>query len=151
MTARSFKLAAALLAVTCAATLAADETFTVRLSPAPRDAAMRGAIAGSGSARVTLAGNELTIAGTFTGFVTPATRAELRKSPVVAARGEPIRSLQVTRDTSGSFAGSLTLAGADRAAFDAGRLYIEIATESAPEGNVWGWLLPASAPLVRDR
>jgi hypothetical protein len=142
---------ASLLALSFASSTVADETVEVRLSPAPRDASMRAAIAGSGSARVTLAGNTLTIDGTFAGLATPATRAELRQGPAVALRGPTLHTLTVTRATSGSVSGSLTLDATARAAFDAGHLYIQIASESAPDGSVWGWLLPASAPVVRDR
>jgi hypothetical protein len=143
-------IAACVLGVSLDVTALADEALTVRLSPAPRDASMRSAIAGAGSARVTLAGNTLTIEGTFAGLTTPATRAELRQGPAVALRGPALHTLSVTRATSGSLSGSLTLDATARAAFDAGRLYLQIASESAPEGSVWGWLLPASAPVVRD-
>ena len=129
----------------------ADETVTVRLSPAPRDAAMRAQIAGHGVARVTLVGDTLTIDGTFEGLVTPATRAELRQGAAVGLRGPALAPLAVTRATSGSISGSLSLAPAARAAFEAGQLYLEIASESAPDGSVWGFILPASAPVVRDR
>lgn len=151
MSQRTRVLAAWLLSASFAAAVLADETLSVRLSPAPRDAAMRAQIAGTGSARVTLTGNTLTIDGTFAGLATPATRAELRQGPAVALRGPVLRELVVTHATSGSLSGSLTLDTATRAAFDAGHLYIQVASESAPDGSVWGWLLPASAPIVRDR
>lgn len=143
-------LASALLAA-AAATALADETVTVRLSPAPRDAAMRAQVAGSGAARVTLAGDTLTIEGTFAGLATPATRAELRQGPAVALRGPALAELTVTHATAGALSGAVTLTPATRAAFDAGQLYIQIASESAPNGSAWGWILPPSAPLVRDR
>jgi hypothetical protein len=142
-------LALAALAITFAS--AADESFDVRLSPTPRDAAMRQSIAGEGSARVTLRGRELTVEGTFAGFVSPATRAELRAGNAVGVRGPALRELTVTASTSGTLRGAVTLDDAALAALEAGRLYIQIASESAPDGNVWGWLLPAAAPIVRDR
>jgi hypothetical protein len=140
-----------LLGASVTAAALADEMLTVRLAPAPRDAAMRTLIAGEGAAQVTLAGSALTIAGSFAGLTTPATRAELRQGAAVAVRGPVLHELTVTRATSGSLSGSFTLTPAARAAFDAGQLYIQIASESAPDGSVWGWLLPANAPLVRDR
>jgi hypothetical protein len=137
----------------CCATAAAraDETFDVRLSPAPRDASMKQSIAGHGTARVTLRGNRLTIAGNFSAFPSPATHAALHRGPAVALRGPAIRDLTVSSNTSGSLTAELTLDAAELAAFDAGQLYIQIDTAAAPEGNVWGWLLPANAPLIRDR
>lgn len=134
-----------------ATSAAADETVVVRLSPAPRDAAMRAQIAGHGVARVTLVGDTLTIEGAFEGLVTPATRAELRQGRAVGLRGPALAPLTVTHATSGSLSGTLALAPATRAAFEAGQLYLEIASESAPDGSVWGFILPASAPVVRDR
>jgi hypothetical protein len=142
-------LVLAALAITFA--IAADESVDVRLSPAPRDAAMRQSIAGEGSARITLRGRELTVEGTFTGFVSPATRAELRAGNAVGVRGPVLHQLTVSAATNGTLRGSVSLDDAALAAFEAGRLYIQIASESAPDGNVWGWLLPAAAPIVRDR
>jgi hypothetical protein len=144
-------LALTCLAITFASAIAADESFAVRLSPAPRDAAMRQTIAGQGAARVTLRGRELTVEGTFAGFVSPATRAELRAGSAVGVRGPALHELTVSSGTSGTLHGAVTLDDAALAAFEAGRLYLQIASESAPDGNVWGWLLPAAAPIVSDR
>lgn len=129
----------------------ADESFDVRLSPAPRDASMKPSIAGHGTARVTLRGSRLTIAGNFSAFPSPATHATLHRGPAVALRGPAIRELTVSSNTSGALTAELTLDAAELAALEAGQLYIQIDTAAAPEGNVWGWLLPANAPLLRDR
>jgi hypothetical protein len=129
----------------------ADETFDVRLSPAPRDASMKEAIAGHGTVRVALQGSRLTLTGRFAGFPSPATRAALRRGAAVALRGPAIRELTVSSGTSGTLTADLTLDAKELAALEAGQLYIEIATALAPDGNVWGWLLPAAAPVVRDR
>ena len=134
--------------------VAADETFDVRLSAAPRDASMRDVIAGSGSATVTLRGHSLTVAGSFGGFTTPATNAELRQGPAVAVRGPAIHALTLAKNgggTSGSFTGVITLSDAELASLNSGRIYLQLASESAPDGNVWGWLLPSTAQIVRDR
>ena len=144
-------LALAWLATSFVGPSAADESFDVRLSPAPRDAAMRESIAGSGSATVTLRGRQLTVEGTFSGFTSPATRAELRSGSAVGLRGPALHELTVSAGTSGTVRGSVTLDDAALAAFEAGRIYLQIASDSAPDGNVWGWLLPAAAPIVRDR
>lgn len=140
-------IAAGAMALPCAA----DETFAVRLSPAPRDASMRTTIAGKGSASVTLSGNRLTISGAFEGFTSPATHAELHRGPAVAMRGPAIHELTVSAGTNGTLSGAFTLSADELAALNAAQLYIQVASESAPDGNVWGWLLPAAAPIVRDR
>jgi CHRD domain len=144
-------LAVVLLAGCMSVSAHADESFDVRLSPAPRDASMKPSIAGHGTARVTLRGNRLTIAGNFSAFPSPATRAALHRGPAVALRGPAIRELTVSSNTSGALTAELTLDAAELAALEAGQLYIQIDTAAAPDGNVWGWLLPANAPLLRDR
>jgi len=141
----------AIVAIAFARPSAADESFDVRLSPAPRDAAMRASIEGRGTAHVTLRGDRLTIEGSFEGFTTPATHAELRQGPAVAMRGPAIHALTVSTGTSGTLSGSFTLSAEELAALNAAQLYIQVASESAPDGNVWGWLLPATVPIVRDR
>ena len=148
-------LAVAMLAISATAltlpSSAADESFDVRLSPAPRDASMRTSIAGHGSVSVTLRGNRLTLSGTFEGFTSPATHAELHRGPAVAMRGPAIHELTVSTGTSGTLSGSFTLSADELAALNAAQLYLQVASESAPDGNIWGWLLPAAAPIVRDR
>jgi len=129
----------------------ADEELDVRLSPAPRDASMKGTIAGHGTAHASLDGHTLTVTGSFEGFSTPATRAELRRGAAVAVRGAVVQALTVSTSTQGQFGGRFELSADELAAFNAGLLYVQIASQSAPDGNVWGWLLPASAPVVRDR
>jgi hypothetical protein len=57
----------------------------------------------------------------------------------------------VSPGTSGTLSGSFTLRAEELAALNAGQLYIQVASESAPDGNVWGWLLPSTVPIVRDR
>jgi hypothetical protein len=138
-------------ALTVQIAAAPRESFDVRLSPAPRDAAMRTTIAGSGTVEATLAGNELTIDGTYSGFVSPATHAAIHRGPAVGMRGPAVYELTVSRGTSGTLSGTFTLSDEALAALSAGQLYIQIAAEGAPDGNVWGWLLPAAVPMVRDR
>ena len=129
----------------------ADERFEVRLAPAPRDASMKQAIAGHGTAEVTVTGNRVAIAGFFGGFPSPATGAALHRGPAIALRGPAIHALEVSGGTSGTLSAELTLGAEELAALNAGQLYIQIATATAPDGNVWGWLLPAAVPMIRDR
>ena len=114
--------------------------YKARLSPVPVDIAMMANIAGSGSVTAVLAGNTLTITGTFDGLKSPATIAQVHKSPVTGVRGPVVFDLVVTGTTSGTIKGTLTLTPVQIADLDKRRLYIQIHGEKAPEGNLWGWL-----------
>jgi hypothetical protein len=132
-------------------TVHADDAFDVRLAPAARDALIKTKIGGRGTAHVTLRGKTLTISGTFEGMPGAASRAELRRGAAVGVRGPAIAELTASAATNGTLAGEIALDDAGLEAFNAGQLYIQIASELAPEGSVWGWLLPAVAPVIRDR
>ncbi len=102
---------------------------------------MQSTIAGSGSATAALKGTTLTINGTFTGLKTPATAARLHRGPKTAMRGPAIGDLTATAATDGTISGSIELSAAQAADLAAGRLYVMLHSEKAPEGNLWGWLL----------
>ena len=132
--------ALALVAVTASSAAQAPQ-FRARLSPVPLDIAMQATIAGSGSATALLKGTTLTISGTFAGLKTPATAARLHRGPKTAMRGPAIGDLTATAATSGTISGSIELTNAQAADLAAGRLYVMLHSEKAPEGNLWGWLL----------
>ena len=102
---------------------------------------MQATIAGSGAATATLKGSTLTITGTFTGLKTAATVAHVHRSPSTGMRGVPIGDLTATAGTSGTISGSIELTKAQIDDLAAGRLYIQLHSEKAPDGNLWGWLL----------
>ncbi|OLC46808.1 MAG: hypothetical protein AUH43_13050 [Acidobacteria bacterium 13_1_40CM_65_14] len=114
--------------------------YKARLSPVPVDIAMMANITGSGSATAVLADNKLTITGTFDGLKSPATIAQVHKGPVTGVRGPVVFDLVVTGTTSGTIKGTVTLTPVQIADLDKRRLYIQIHSEKAPEGNLWGWL-----------
>ena len=116
------------------------ETFKARLSTVPIDATMMPTIAGSGSLTAALAGNKLTISGTFEGLRSPATVARVHRGPK-GIRGPAIFDLTVSKATSGAVSGSLDLAPAQVEDLRNGRLYVQIYSERAPDGNLRGWLL----------
>lgn len=116
-------------------------SFKTRLSPVPIDVTMQATIAGSGTVTATLAGSKLTVNGTFEGLKSPATIAKLRKSSVRGVRGPEVFDLTVTHATAGSLSGAFDLTPPQIADLQAGRLYIQINSERAPDGNLWGWLL----------
>lgn len=117
--------------------------YRARLSVVPIDIAMQSTIAGSGSATATVKGTTLTINGTFSGLKTAATVARLHRSPKTAMRGPAIGDLTATAETSGSISGSLELTKAQIDDLAAGRIYIQLHSQKAPDGNLWGWLLVA--------
>ena len=111
-----------------------------RLSLMPLDIAMQNVIAGSGVATATLKGTTLTIAGTFSGLKTPATVARLHRSPKPGMRGAPIADLTVSGETSGTISGSIELTKEQVADLAASRFYVQLHSQKAPDGNLWGWL-----------
>lgn len=135
-------LAAAVLLVAGAIHLRAQtKTYAGRLSPVPLTVAMQDTISGKGSVTAVLDGNRLTIAGTFSGLRSPATTARLHLAPR-GVRGPAIADLTVSRSPSGNINGVVALSDREREALDKSALYIQIQSEKAPEGNLWGWLLP---------
>lgn len=140
MTRRCILLAACLVALT-AAPGAQLRQYRARLSPVPLDIAMQATIAGSGSVTATLDGTTLTLTGTYAGLKTASTVARVHRGPRTAMRGPAIGDLEITPGTSGSMAGKLELTKEQVDDLAQGRLYIQLHSEKAPEGNLWGWLL----------
>jgi hypothetical protein len=117
-----------------------SETFKGRLSPVPIDVTMMSRIAGSGSLSAVLAGKTLTLSGTFEGLRSPATTAQIRRGPK-GIRGPAILDLTVSKADKGTVNGSFELTPEQIADLRNGRWYVQIQSERAPDGNLWGWLL----------
>ena len=115
--------------------------YKVRLAPVPLDIAMRSTVAGSGSATAVLKGTSLTITGTFEGLRSPATAARLHQGPTMGLRGTPFADLTIARATNGMISGSVTLTPEQARALERGRVYVQISSERAPDGNLWGWFV----------
>jgi hypothetical protein len=118
------------------------EMFKARLSPVPINISMMSTIAGSGSLTATLQGKQLTIQGSFEGLRSPATTAQIRRGPK-GIRGPVIPNfeLAVTKAEKGTVSGTLELTPDQIADLRNGRWYLQIQSERAPDGNLWGWLL----------
>lgn len=118
------------------------ESFKVRLSPVPISVAMMSTIAGYGSLTATLRGKQLAIEGTFEGLRSPATTVQIHRAPK-GIPGPVIADLNltVTKAEKGSVSGKLELTADQIADLRNGRLYVQIQSERAPDGNLWGWLL----------
>ena len=116
------------------------QTFKARLSPVPVDATNQPATTGLGAATAVLTGTKLSISGTFSGLQGPATIAQIHIGPR-GISGPPALDLTVTKATSGTLQGDLMLTAAQVDHLKRGRLYIQIHSEKAPDGNLRGWLL----------
>ncbi len=141
MTRRFVLLATCLVAVSVVVAGAQPRQYRARLSPVPLDVAMQATVAGSGSVTSTLNGTTLTLTGHYTGLRTAATVARVHRSPRTAMRGPAIGDLKVVPGTSGTITGALELTKDQVDDLANGRLYVQLHSEKAPEGNLWGWLL----------
>jgi hypothetical protein len=117
------------------------QTFKARLSPVPVDATNQPATTGVGAVTAVLTGTKLSISGTFSGLQGPATIAQIHIGPK-GISGPPALDLTVTKATSGTLQGEFMLTPAQVDHLKRARLYIQIHSEKAPDGNLRGWLLP---------
>ena len=118
------------------------ETFKTRLAPVAIDAAMKSIIAGTGSATATLAGTKFTVNGTFEGLKSNATMAHIHQGTALGVRGPKLLDLTVTKAMSGTLSGSFDLTPEQIESLKKGKWYVQIHSEKAPDGNLWGWLVP---------
>ena len=137
---RSFVAATALAALALTATAA--DSFRVRLRPVPIEASTAAATTGAGTATAELDGRRLKLTGTFDGLKGAATVAHLHQGPAMGVRGPAIADVTVPAAASGAFSAELTLTAAQADGLRQGQVYLQIHSVSAPEGNLWGWLLP---------
>ena len=117
-------------------------TFKARLSTVAMDASMLSTVAGQGSASAHVTGSRLVISGSYEGLVSPATTAQVHLSTVTGVVGPAIFDLTITHEAQGSISGSIDLTPEQAEALRQGRLYVQINSEKAPDGNLWGWFLP---------
>ncbi len=130
-----------LLSLALAIVQAAPGPLKARLSPVPTDLAMQETIAGLGEATATLAATTLTVEGTYRGLRTAATSVRVYESPQRGLRGPLVGQFDSNGGTTGTFKGTVTLTREQVAAFGKGLLYVQVQSEKAPDGNLWGWLM----------
>ncbi|MGB6942056.1 MAG: CHRD domain-containing protein [Bryobacteraceae bacterium] len=118
-----------------------SQTFKTRLSALPADARTRAALAGSGSASAVLTGSKVVVTGSFEGLLAPATMADLHSGVAAGVRGPAIGDLTISKSTSGTITGSFELTPQQLTSLHKGGLYVQIYSEKAPDGVLWGWLL----------
>lgn len=118
-----------------------SRTFTTRLATAPVEAANAATLTGVGAVTATLTGNKLVVMGNFKGLQGAATAARLHVAPM-GMRGPAILDLQFTKAPSGTISGDLTLTSIQADHLTRNRVYVQLHSEKAPDGALWGWLLP---------
>ena len=122
-----------------------SESFKARLSPVPISVDLVDRVTGSGSVTAILTGTLLAVTGTFAGLQSQATVARIHAGERTGVRGQAVLELITTPATSGTISGVFELTPAQLEGLRRGRLYIQLHSEKAPDGNVWGWLLAAGA------
>jgi hypothetical protein len=135
---------AALLAAGAALGAQSADKFTARLGWVPISGADRANVTGKGMVTATLSGSKLAVNGTFEGLAAPATVARVHEGVAKAARGPAIGDLVISKGTSGTISGGVSLTPEQLASLKQGRLYVQVHSEKgvAPDGsNLWGWFL----------
>jgi hypothetical protein len=139
---RAFLGVCAGLAAAVTLSVAAQSSFKIRLRPVPIEASTAANTTGEGQATAALAGTRLTLSGTFKGLKGPATVARLHQGAVMGVRGPAFADVAVPQTPAGDFRAEVMLTAEQAAALRDGHVYLQIHSESAPDGNLWGWLLP---------
>ncbi len=130
---------------------AAPEKYQAYLSPMPHNDATLDNLRGKGTATITLDGETMSIAGTFAGLSSPATTARLLLSAGPGIPGKTVgKEVELTTDVSGKVSGQGKLDAAQLAALKSGKLYLQINSQKAPEGNLWGWFLAENEVAGQD-
>jgi len=144
-------LVSALLTMATMAVFAAPEKFQAYLSPVPHNDASLDNVRGKGTVTATLDGDTVSIAGTFSGLASPATKAVLLLSDGPGIPGKTlVKELEIATDANGKVSGQMKLDPAQLAALKSGKMYLQISSQKAPEGNLWGWFLPEHEVAGQD-
>jgi hypothetical protein len=132
---------AAFLASAAAPALAQARSYRARLSQVPVDSGLLPSVTGSGTVTATVSGNKLTITGSYEGLRTAATVARIHRG-AKGIRGPAVLDLKVSGGTEGTISGAFDLTAAQVEDLTRERFYVQLHSEKAPDGNLWGWLLP---------
>ncbi len=111
-----------------------------RLSPMPVTPQTVRTITGEGEVRAVLNGTTLTVSGNYTGMSSAATMAHIHQGPK-AIPGPVVLRLDVSGGSAGTLSGTLTLTPELIEALHAESLYVQIHSETNPEGELRGWLM----------
>lgn len=150
----SFAAAAATVALVFlgfgAPIFAATEKYQAYLSPMPHNDAMHANFSGKGSAVAAIDGDTMSLNGAFTGLASAATKAHVCLSLAPGIPGKPILEFTVPAAVEGKVTATFKLDSAQVTALKTGKLYIQIDSEKAPNGNLWGWLLTEHEVVGQD-
>jgi len=116
-------------------------SFRARLTPVPVESATASTITGSGVITATVEGTRLSLTGTFAGMKSAATIAQIHLG-ARGVRGPAEFDLTVEKAASGAISGTANLNRSQLDSLRKGWFYVQIHAEKAPDGNLWGWLLP---------
>ena len=119
---------------------AKPEAYKARLSPLGVTNATVATTTGVGAVTASLTGTKLTFEATFEGLTGNATAANLRRGPK-GIPGPVVFDLEFPKASSGKITAALDLTPPQVDDLRAGRLYLQIHSERAPEGSIRGWLL----------
>jgi hypothetical protein len=131
---------AAILLLALSLLAESGETYKARLSAVPADARTKPALTGIGTATAMLSGTKLTVTGNFEGLKSAATKATLNNAVMAGVRGPVLQDLTITKAVGGTISGSADLTPPQLENLRKGGLYVQIYSEAAPEGVLWGWL-----------
>lgn len=137
---RNTLVGAMCMVVAVSAFAAQPEVFKARLSPLGVTMATVNTITGAGVVTATLDGTRLTIDVSFEGLTGSATAANIRRGKK-GIPGPVVFDLVIPKTSSGKFSATLELNAEQVADLQAGRLYLQIHSERAPDGSIRGWLL----------
>lgn len=116
------------------------ETYKARLSPLGVTGQTVNTTTGVGNITATLSGSQLAIDGSFDGLTGNATTANLRVGPK-GIPGPVAVDVDVPKAPRGAIKASVQLTPPQVEDLRAGRLYLQIHSERAPDGSIRGWLL----------
>jgi hypothetical protein len=136
---------AALLGSGFSSAAAAADVYASRLTAVAYDGAMRANVQGDGHVSATLNGSSLTVTGDFTALPSAATSVKLYSGPGIGVPGDAILDLQLSGQSQGTISGTVKLSGKQLTALKQGHVYLQLNSQKAPDGNLWGWLLPEHA------
>jgi CHRD domain len=128
------------LLISAAVSAQTESRYKARLSTMPIDFVNAPAVTGSGSVSAVLTGTSLKVSGTFDGLAGLATIAQVHRGPL-GIRGPVVFDLTIANATKGTIEGTIELKPNQVEDLKRGRLYIQIHSDKAPDGNLWGWLL----------
>jgi hypothetical protein len=140
----------ALLLCSGSVTANAAMTYEANLGPMPLDQANGKNMLGRGEATATWDGKVLTVTGKFGDLPSPATSAHLIVGLAIGAPGTESLDLTVSPAPDGTISGALPLDARQQTAFRTGKMYVQIDSQKAPTGNLWGWLLPQHQDAPSD-